>query len=169
MRKPYQFYLITILLFMVIQSIAQPTYKQLAGDTIVIHDSFLNTSYLLNGKRLNPVVMEWFMSDYPEAYEAIRISNISEQISTGSYIVGSLFLLSSFLTDSETRPQLVNNLQFYGGLGLGGGILFQLVSGKARRNAVDNYNQDIRQIYRSKTGNLEVRIDGSLLKGVCRF
>lgn len=148
--------------------IAQPTYKQLAGDTIITRQTFMNTTYLLNGRKLNPTVMEWFMADYTESYADIRISIISEQVSTGSYTAGALFLFSSVLVD-ESRPRIINNLRIWGGLGIGGGIIFQLISGSYRKEAVSSYNRDIKQIYRSKAGNFKMNVENTSIKGTFLF
>ncbi len=149
---------------------AQPTYYKMAGDTIVAHHTFLNSSYLLNGKKMNPSVMQWFMSDYPEAYESIRISNISEQVSIASYSLGSIFILSGFIVESR-NPRISRELQLWGITGLGGGIVFQIISGRYRRKAVEQYNDQIQYIYQNGQNpvSFQLEIIPAGIKGVVSF
>ncbi len=149
---------------------AQPTYNRMASDTIVAHHAFLNSSYLLNGKKMNPAVMQWFMSDYPNAYESIRISNISEQISIASYSLGSIFVLSGFIVESR-NPRISQELKLWGISGLVGGIVFQVVSGRYRRKAVEQYNDQIQHIYRDNKNPVSVHLEivPAGLKGILAF
>lgn len=149
---------------------AQSTYHQIAGDTIIAHHSFLNSSYLLNGKKLNSSVMQWFMSDFEEAYESIRISNISEQVSIGSYSIGSIFILSGLLTSAQ-NPRISKELKLWGLLGLSSGLAFQIVSGQYRRKAVEQYNDSIESIYypRLHPVSIHIKIESGLVKSVVSF
>ena len=149
---------------------AQSTYHQIAGDTIIAHHTFLNSSYLLNGKKLNPSVMQWFMSDFEEAYESIRISNISEQVSIGSYSIGGIFLLSGILTSAQ-NPRVSKELKLWGLLGFGSGLVFQIISIKYRRNAVEQYNDSIRSIYYpvNRPITIKVKIESGQVKSVVSF
>jgi hypothetical protein len=149
---------------------AQSTYHQMAGDTIIAHHSFLNSSYLLDGKKLNPSVMQWFMSDFEEAYEYIRISNISEQVSIGSYTIGSIFIVAGVLSASR-NPRISKELRLWGVLGLGGGIVFQVFSGRYRRRAVEYYNDQIRSIYDQdpRPVSIQFRLESGAVKSVLSF
>ncbi len=169
MRLP-ELLCITTLICCLSQLSAQSTYRQIAGDTIIARHSFLNSSYLLNGKKLNPSVMQWFMSDYEEAYEHIRISNISEQVSVGSYTIGSIFIVAGFLSSSK-NPRISSELKLWGALGIGGGIVFQVVSGRYRRRAVDYYNDRIQAIYYKEQHpiSLQVKIESGMVKSVVSF
>lgn len=169
MRLPYMLCLFLWLCFTT-TLYAQSTYNQIASDTIVAHHTFLNSSYLLNGKKLNPSVMQWFMSDYGEAYENIRISNISEQISIGSYSIGSLFILSGFIVESQ-NPRISRELKLWGVLGLGSGIVFQVFSGRYRRKAVELYNDQIQSIYQDtrQPVSIMIKIESGQVKSVVSF
>lgn len=147
---------------------SQNTLKDLAADTIIAYPQFLNTTYLLNGKVLNASVMEWFMSDYAEPYENIRISIISDQISVGSYTIGSLFLISSFLIDQD-RKRVISDLHLWGAVGIGGGVIFQIVSGKFKRKAVMGYNDEIKKVYFPEKVKLNVYMGTNGLTGQLEF
>jgi hypothetical protein len=142
----------------------------MAGDTIIAHHSFLNSSYLLNGKKLNPSVMQWFMSDFEEAYEHIRISNVSEQVSIGSYTIGSIFIVAGFLSASR-NPRVSKELRLWGFLGIGGGIVFQVFSGQYRRRAVECYNDQIQTIYDQgqRPVSIQFKIESGMVKSVVAF
>ncbi len=110
------------------------------------------------------------MSDYAEAYENIRISNISEQVSIASYSVGSIFVLTGFISESQ-NPKISKDLKLWGALGLGSGIVFQVISGRYRRKAVDHYNDDIQTIYQThnRPVSFKLRLGSGQLKSVLAF
>lgn len=149
---------------------AQSTYHQIAEDTIIAHHSFLNSSYLLDGKKLNPSVMQWFMSDFEEAYEHIRISNISEQVSIGSYTVGSIFVVAGLLSASR-NPRISKELKLWGIMGIGGGMVFQVISSQYRRRAVEYYNDQIQSIYLQdrRPISIQIKIETGMIKSVVAF
>ena len=122
---------------------AQPNYHFLAQDTIVTLRQFPRNQYLLDGKKLNLPVMRWFMSDYPQADEQIRLAALTNQLSITGYSVGTVFLLTGLFVWEDNQP-LSDELFRLGGLGFAGGILFQVLSQNYEKKAVRYYNRDIK-------------------------
>jgi hypothetical protein len=144
----------------------QTTYQQIAKDTIVQIPGLLGKTYLLDGKKLNLSVMEWFMTDYPEAHEQVRAAVVTDQLSIVSYTFGGLMGIAGILTRSENRS-LSNDLLTIGGVGVGGGITLQIISGSFQRRAVHSYNANIRSLYKNQTVGYRVSIEhGNLTLGL---
>ncbi|MCB0606434.1 MAG: hypothetical protein H6562_09740 [Lewinellaceae bacterium] len=135
--------------------------RQATGaDTIAVKKIFLSRSYFLEGKPLNLSVMEWFMKDYPRAHDEINLAMMSDQFSIVGYGAGSLFLLSGMLIYRQNRDAGFDLLQV-GGVCLAGGIVFQVISGKFKRNAVRLYNDAVKSgpgNARSSTASYSIEI-----------
>lgn len=137
----------------------QSTFRSLASDTIVRHQEILGPGYYLDGKRLNLAVMNWFMSDYPEAREQIRLASVSDQLSVATYTAGGLFILSSILV-REDDLNLSNDMLKLGVLSGGAGIVFQILEVTFKKQAVERYNEGVRT-HQQAMGSLMVGMRGS--------
>lgn len=124
----------------------QGTYRELAQDTIISRPGFLGATYLLDGKVLNLSVMDFFMKGHPAASAQIQVAQVTDQLSVACYGIGSFILLSGILV-SDSNPSASRDLLFYGALGLGGGLVFHLLSNSYQRNAVEFYNHDVKAAY----------------------
>jgi len=147
---------------------AQNTYKEIAQDTIVTLPGFLGNTYLLDGKKLNLQVMQWFMSDHPNAYSNIRAATLSDQLSVAGYTVGGVFLLSGFLVKDEDAA-LSRDLLLWGGIGIGSGLILQVVSLSYQKSAIRIYNDDIRRYYRKKEFSIYLEGSGEGVGVLVRF
>lgn len=96
-------------------------------------------NYYMGGRKVNLAIMEWFMHDYPAARKDIGSAIVADQLSVVGYSVGSLFTVTGLLV-YEPNERLGGNLLMFGGVSLGAGILFQVVSGKYKKRAVRKYN-----------------------------
>lgn len=146
----------------------QSTYNQIAKDTIIQVPGFLGTMYLLDGKKLNLSVMDWFMTDYPEARDKIRVAVLTDQVSIVGYTFGGLFCLTGLLFHRED-PELGNSLLKMGAAGIGAGITFQVISSSFQKKAVRYYNQEIQSIYKSHTGAVNLKISSQSLGVEIKF
>ncbi len=147
--KSYLKTLFTILLAVAGSDLrAQPTYHEIAQDTIVTLRQFPRNAYLLNGKKLSLPVMHWFMADYQSAADQADLAVLSNQLSVAGYSVGSVFLLTGILV-SDQNKRLSNNLFGLGAIGMGAGLVFQLLSQGHEKKAVRRYNLEIKALYRS--------------------
>jgi hypothetical protein len=152
--------LLTCLALVICMSLsAQTTYNQLVRDTIITHSGFLAPTYLLNGKKLNLTVMQWFMSDYPVAYDPIRAAVVSDQLSVVSYSIGGLIAVTGLLV-IQTNEGLGREMLMVGGGGLGGGLILQFLSAGYQKKAVREYNQCIRNNFEGKSARLEWGMGG---------
>ena len=133
----------------------QTTYNKIARDTIVTKPVFLGKAYLLNGKKLTLPVMEWFMSDYPSANDAIQVASTTDQLGVVAYSIGGLFALGGGLVYQQNE-ELGGDLLTLSGIGLGTGFLLQLVSGGYSKKAVRNYNYEIKTLYNQESSSLMV-------------
>jgi hypothetical protein len=131
-------------------AVGQSTYHSLAQDTIITKQGFLTNTYLLDGKRLSLEVMEFFMAGNPSAYNQIKVANLTDQLSLAGYSIGSILLLTGILIN-EDNPRLSRDLYFYGGIGLGSGIIFQIISHTYQKEAVYLYNEGIKSAYHRKS------------------
>lgn len=136
----------------------QNTYQNIVRDTIVTLRKFPASTYLLDGKRLNLSVMDWFMTDYPDAHDQINLSLLTEQVSVASYSIGALFGLTGLLVNRQD-PHLGNELLQIGGIGIGSGIIFHLFSGGFKKKAVRYYNEDVRKLYKIEGNQINVKLD----------
>jgi hypothetical protein len=125
---------------------AQTPYHELAKDTIITQRMLLGNVYLLDGKKMNLEVMEWFMLDHPAAHDNIQVALISDQVAAVSYTMGTLSLLTGYLISQESQAA-GRDLIFLGGGGIGIGLLCSILSGAYRKRAVSLYNWDIRKDY----------------------
>ncbi len=140
---------------------SQPTLSIIVKDTIVTKTAFMSTTYLLNGKKLNLPVMQWFMSDYPEANDQIRIAALSNQVSLAGFSVAGIFGLSGLFIYQQNE-RIGGDMLKIGIGGLGTGIVFQLLSSAYKKNAARQYNHAVKQHYHSQGAGhfkLEVQPD----------
>ncbi len=147
-----------VLLFGQVQ--AQNTYHQIARDTIIRIPGFLGSTYLLDGKRMNLSVMEWFMSDYPQAYDQIRLAVLTDQVSIVSYTIGGLFCFSGLLIQPEDM-QTGGKLLRIGLGGIGGGVAFQLLSNRFQKKAVEKYNEEVYTLYKMQAIGITVGVNSN--------
>ena len=139
---------------------AQPRYHDLAKDTIITLRQFPRNQYLLDGKKLNLPVMQWFMTDYPAANDQMRSAVLANQLSITGYSVGSLFFLTGLFIWEDNRS-LSDELLRLGGIGFGSGILFQVISQGYEKKAVRLYNRDVRLLNQEGgTANLGAGVAG---------
>lgn len=136
---------------------AQSTYQSIVRDTIVTLRTFPAKTYLLDGKKLNLSVMDWFMTDYSAAHDQINLAILSEQVSVASYSIGALFGLTGLLVQRQD-PHLGSELLQIGGIGLSSGIAFSIFSGTFKKRAVRFYNEDVRQLYQEQDNRVHVKI-----------
>ncbi len=148
---------LTLCLSLLWQLQGQSTYNQIARDTIVRIPAFLGSTYLLNGKKMNLQVMEWFMSDYPQVYDQIRLAVLSDQVSIVGYTFGGLFCLTGLLIHPEDQ-RLGNSMLKVGAVGIGSGITFQIISGNFQRKAVRAYNSEIKAVYQKQDMGVRLNI-----------
>ncbi len=149
---------LTVLLLCSKAATGQNTYQNIVRDTIVTLRGFPTNTYLLDGKKLNLSVMDWFMSDYPAANDQINLCILTEQVSVASYSIGALFGLTGLLINQQD-PHLRHDLLQLGGIGIGSGIIFHLFSGGFKRRAVRYYNEDVRNLYKTDGNRLKVKLD----------
>jgi len=128
---------------------SQPTLSTLTRDTIVAKREFMSVTYLLNGKKLNLTVMQWFMSDYPTASSEIKIATLSTQTSVVGFGVGGLFGLSGLFLSPQNKD-LSGDMMKIGITGIGVGIVFQLLAGNYKKRATKSYNRAIQNLYKSQ-------------------
>ncbi len=150
-------------------SFGQDLYHELAQDTIVTRPAFPGKVYLLDGKRLNLQVMEWFMAGHPQAHDQIRVAGVTSQLAAVSFTAGGLVFLGGYLISQEDRAAGQGLLQI-GGAGLGAGFLLTLVSSSYKHRAVEAYNSDIRQYFQEKKNvQLGLGLSGKGLTLAARF
>lgn len=138
---------------------AQSTYNTIARDTIVSVPSFPGRIYLLDGKKLNLSVMDFFMRDYPVAQDQIRLAMFTDQITIIGYSVGGLFGLTGLLVHRQDQS-LGNNLLKMGGISVGAGMVFHIFTGAFKRSAVRHYNAEIKGVYRAQQkASLNLRVE----------
>jgi len=138
----------------------QPTYLALASDTIIVKKSDFGTNiYLLNGKRLNLPVMKWFMSDYPNANEEIRVANLSNKLSVVGYGFGGLLVFSGIMV-YERNELAGKDLLTAGGIAIGGGLFSQLFTEVFKKRAVQEYNGAIHRVYQENSLNQSLNYPG---------
>ncbi|HQU59016.1 MAG: hypothetical protein KDD02_09435 [Phaeodactylibacter sp.] len=140
------FTIFTFGMLLVSHSFGQDTFHELAQDTIVTRPAFLGNVYLLDGKRINLQVMQWFMTDHPLAYDQIRGAAVTDQMAVIGYTAGGLIFLSGYLIGQQDQGT-GNDLMLMGGAGLGAGFFLTLISNGYKRRAVLFYNKDIRQFH----------------------
>ena len=136
----------------------QNTYQNIVRDTIVTLRRFPANTYLLDGKKLNLSVMEWFMTDYPDAHDQINLCILTEQASVAGYSIGALFGLTGLLVNRQD-PHLGNDLLQIGSIGIGSGIVFHLFSGGFKKKAVRYYNEDVRKLYKKDGNRINVKLE----------
>ena len=144
------------LLFAIIPSIVingQTTYNKIARDTIVTKNGFLGKDYLLNGKKLTLPVMQWFMSDYPTADDAIQVASRTDQLSVAGFSIGGVFALGGSLVYAQNKD-LGQDMFTLAGIGLGAGFLLQLFSNAYTSKAVKGYNHEIKTLYKNDSAHL---------------
>ena len=151
----------------VIPCLAQSTLGHISRDTIVKRQELLGNAFYLDGKRLNLAVMEWFMSDYPEAYSPIRGAVISDQLSVATYATGGLFVLTGVLI-REDDLNLSNDMLKLGILAGAAGVVFQVIEIAFKKNAVNKYNECIRK-HHARDSGIRVGVDASRVKIGWRF
>lgn len=98
------------------------------------------------------------MQDYPAAKKEISAAIVTDQLSVVGYTVGSIFTITGLLA-YEPNKRLGQDLMMMGGVSLGAGILFQLVSGKYKKRAVERYNKSIREDKASLLKGMSFKLD----------
>lgn len=148
---------------------AQNTYNIIARDTIISVSAFPSRIYLLDGKKLNLSVMDFFMQDYPAAQDQIQLAMLTDQVAIVGYSIGGLFSLTGLLVHRQD-PGLGNNLLKMGGIGIGTGVVFHIFTGVFKKNAVKYYNQQVRGLYNGKQkADLKVQLDPMGIRVGWRF
>ncbi|MCB0560284.1 MAG: hypothetical protein H6573_33140 [Lewinellaceae bacterium] len=132
-------------------ALSQSPYHEMAKDTIITRPLFFGNAYLLDGKRLNIQVMQWFMTDHPLAHDQIRVSVVSGQMAGVGYTVGGMIFLGGLLVGQDDRAA-GEDLMLMGGVGIGAGLLLSIISGGHQRRAVQLYNEDIKRYFNSSAG-----------------
>ena len=130
---------------------SQSPYHEMAKDTIITRPILFGNAYLLDGKRLNIQVMQWFMTDHPFAHDQIRVSVVSGQMAAVGYTVGGMIFLGGLLVWQDDKAA-GKDLMLMGGAGIGAGLFFSIISGGHQRKAVQLYNEDIKRYYDSSAG-----------------
>ncbi|NET32451.1 MAG: hypothetical protein F6K19_10640 [Cyanothece sp. SIO1E1] len=115
-----------------------------AQDTIMMLNNGMGFDYYMSGRKVNLAVMEWYMHDFPFAKKDIHTAVVSDQLSVAGYSVGSLFTVTGLLV-YEPNQKLGSDLMMLGGISLGTGIIFQIISGKYKKTAVRKYNAAMRK------------------------
>lgn len=137
---------------------AQVTKQDLASDTIIYRSTFLNRTYLLDGKPLSLPVMAFFMKDFPIPNNEISMAQFSDQLSIAGYGVGSLFTIGGLFI-SRQNQDLGNDLIQTGLIGVGAGLVFQIISGDFKFQAVKHYNEALKKGYQKNTSVLHFKAD----------
>lgn len=130
---------------------SQTPYHELAKDTIVTRPVFMGNTYLLDGKKLNIQVMQWFMTDHPLAHDQIRGAVLTDQLAAVSFTIGGIIFLGGVLIRQDDQG-VGEDLMLMGGAGIGAGLLFSIVSGGHQHRAVQLYNEDIKRYYNPSAG-----------------
>ena len=126
---------------------AQRTYNSISRDTIVTIPGPFGNYYLLDGKKLNLAVMQWFMTGHPDAYSQIKAANITDQLSLAGYTAGGVLLLSGVLIFGND-PNTSRDFYLYGGIAFSSGILLQIISNSHKKKAVMLYNEDVKRYWK---------------------
>lgn len=142
---------------------SQPTLSSLARDTIVAKSEFLSTTYLLNGKKLTLPVMQWFLSDYPESNDEIKVAALSSQASLAGFSVGGLFGLSGLFIYQQNE-RIGGDMLKIGAVGIGAGVAFQLLAAAYKKRAVKSYNCAVKKVFHAQGAahfKLDLQPDGA--------
>lgn len=153
-----------------LQAQRQPLQLPATLDTILMLNDGVGMNYYMGGRKVNLAIMEWFMHEYPDAKKDISRAIVADQFSVVGYSVGSLFTVTGLLV-YEPNERLGGNLLMFGGLALGAGIIFQVVSGKYKKKAVRKYNAAIQRGSQPKARKVSLQSRVSLTGGgvVVRF
>ena len=135
----------------------QKTHFQLAQDTIVTQKNFPGNYYLMNGRKLTLPVMQWLMTDYPEANTEIRLAVAADNLSIGGYVFGGVFIFGGFLVSQEDQ-NLGKTMYTLGGIGIGTGILLHIISANFQRKAVHAYNKGVKDRHYRASPNVNLGI-----------
>ena len=119
-------------------------HRAISQDTILRLNNGMGYDYYMSGRKINLAVMEWYMHDFPSAKKDIHTAVVSDQLSVAGYSVGSLFTVTGLLV-FEPNQKLGSDLMMLGGISLGTGIIFQIISGKYKKTAVRKYNTAMRK------------------------
>ncbi|PHN08316.1 hypothetical protein CRP01_03055 [Flavilitoribacter nigricans DSM 23189 = NBRC 102662] len=135
---------------------AQVTSNDLVRDTIIYRTNFLNRTYLLDGKPLTLPVMAFFMKDYPLPNNEIKLAQLTDQLCIAGYSIGSLFTIGGLLVSRQNKD-LGGDLLQLGLVGVGSGLIFQIISGSFKLSAVRHYNEEVKKYYQQKTSAIRFR------------
>lgn len=135
-----------------------PQYLSSSGDSILTLRHGVGATYYMKGRKMNLPIMEWFMQDHPAAKKEISGAIVADQLSVVGYTVGSIFTVTGLLV-YEPNKHLGQDLMMMGGISLGVGILFQIVSGKYKKRAVDRYNESFRKNKPAVLKGMSFRLD----------
>jgi hypothetical protein len=105
--------------------------------------NFLNRTYLLDGKPLTLPVMAFFMKDFPVPDNKIKLAQLTDQLCIAGYSVGSLFTIGGLLVSRQNKD-LGEDLIQLGLVGIGSGLVFQIISGSFKLSAVRSYNEAVK-------------------------
>lgn len=142
---------------------SQPTLSSLARDTIVAKSDFMSTTYLLNGKKLTLPVMQWFMSDYAQANDNIKVSALSTQASLAGFSIGGLFGLSGLFIYQQNE-RIGGDMLKIGAVGIGAGVAFQFLASAYKKRAVKSYNRAVIKSFHAQSDvhfKVELQPDGA--------
>ena len=137
-----------------------PQYLPSDGDSILTLKHGVGATYYMKGRKMNLPIMEWFMQDHPAAKKEISGAIVADQLSVVGYTVGSIFTITGLLV-YEPNKHLGQDLMMMGGISLGVGILFQVVSGKYKKRAVERYNEGLRKSKSAVIKGMSFRLDFS--------
>jgi hypothetical protein len=161
--------LLCCLFGMILPMAAQQSFPSSPLDTIIARDAFLGKSYYMHGKQMDLSVMRWFMSDYVEPYDQIRLAVMTDQLSIAGYGLGGLFAFSGLFIYEDNRP-LARELLKIGGISIGGGLILQIFSEAYQKKAVRLYNREIlHQFESAKALTMEVEWDGGTVRAILRW
>lgn len=137
---------------------AQITHNDLVRDTILYQTNFLNRTYLLDGKPLTLPVMAFFMKDFPRPNNEIKMAQLTDQFCIAGYTVGSLFTIGGLMVSRQNK-ELAEDMIQLGLVGIGAGLIFQIISGNFKLKAVRHYNEEVRQLYQKNASKVQLRAD----------
>jgi len=135
-----------------------PQHLSSSGDSILTLKHGVGATYYMKGRKVNLPIMEWFMQDSPAAKKEISAAIVADQLSVVGYTVGSVFTITGLLV-YEPNQRLGQDLMMMGGVSLGAGILFQIISGKYKKRAVERYNKSIREDRASLLKGISFKLD----------
>ena len=146
-------------LFVTTRTCAQKNrLSDIVRDTIVRIDKGLSKPYVLDGKAINNEVMKWFMQDYPETKTNIQGTIITYNFAAASYTLGASWIIIDLLTHEFTNSNL--ELAKVGGVLVGIGVGFHIISNQFKKKAVRDYNKAVQRTYHQDDIGIHLNNDG---------